>query len=67
MMPPHQKRVLEEKEQLDERIEKLEGYLDDTDRVAKLSPDERELLGRQLSAMQEYSAILEERISLFRQ
>jgi hypothetical protein len=66
-MPPYQKRVLDEKEQLDERIEKLEGYLDDTDRVAKLSPDEQELLGRQLSAMQEYSAILEERISLFRQ
>lgn len=63
-MAPHQERVVIEKQELDEKIEKLAafrgGHL-----FASLPADEQERLVRQHSCMVEYSGILGERIAAF--
>lgn len=65
-MQAHQLRVVEEKKQLDERIEALydfivvfQGFFETLDK------DEQERLKRQLEIMKQYSEILEERIKHF--
>jgi hypothetical protein len=60
----HQQRVVDEKEALDEKIGKLIAFLD-TQIYGGLPPAERERLGRQLGLMQQYSAVLNERIWAF--
>ena len=62
---PHQKRVIDEKNELYEKIHKLELFVDGP--IFKDLPENREkhLLLHQLSAMDAYSLILGERISLF--
>lgn len=57
---PYQQRVVEEREQLDERISKLEAFIEGLD--ASLAKDV-DLLRCQLYAMRSYHAILSERIS----
>ena len=61
---PHQQRVVEEKYQLDEKLEKLCEFLI-TDLFKTLSIDEQSRLHRQQSAMMLYSGILKERIAAF--
>lgn len=63
-MSPHEERVIEELKELKIKIGKLSGFIE-TLTFAKLAPREKELLYRQLSAMQDYADILEKRINLF--
>lgn len=58
---PHQLRVVREKFELDEKIEKLASFCK-TQLFQSLHPDERQRLYQQLEAMEEYSRILGERI-----
>lgn len=63
-MEPHQERVVKEKSELDEKIGKLVPFLK-TSIFAGLPEEEKDRLGRQLGIMQQYSDILNERISAF--
>lgn len=63
-MQPHQKRVIDEKKDLDTKIEALSTFIG-TPTYHTLSHEDQFLLRRQLVAMSEYSAILRERIDLF--
>ena len=63
-LPPHQKRVIDEKRELDERKEKLEAFFE-TPTFAQLDADEQGRLHAQRGAMAAYARILGERISVF--
>ena len=63
-MQAYQERVLNEKAELDLRLEKLRAfYLDPL--FASLPTDEQERLSRQAEVMQQYSEILGQRIAHF--
>lgn len=64
MMQPHQERVVKEKEELDEKREKLTGFIGGKI-YRELNAAEQSRLNRQLEAMTLYSNILGERISNF--
>ena len=61
---PHQKRVIDEKSELDAKLDKLVPFLS-SDTCHSLSFDERSRLKRQADVMAEYSTILGERIASF--
>jgi hypothetical protein len=63
-LPPYQKRVIDEKRELDERKEKLEAFFD-TPTFAQLDADEQGRLHAQRGAMAAYSRILCVRIAGF--
>lgn len=63
-LPPHQQRVLDERDALNEKIAKLAGFFDTTI-FAGLDEAEKSRLERQEEAMVTYSKILEERIAAF--
>ena len=63
-MDAYMQRVVEEKEQLDERIGKLAAFLYSNNGGA-LGAEEYNLLDCQLKIMTEYSRILRERINLY--
>jgi hypothetical protein len=63
-MHPHQERVVTEKAELDEKIGKLVPFLK-TSICGRLPAAEQERLGRQLGLMQQYSDLLNERITAF--
>jgi hypothetical protein len=63
-LPPHQKRVIDEKCELDERKDKLEAFFE-TPTFAQLDDVEQGRLHAQRNAMAAYSRILGERISAF--
>jgi hypothetical protein len=63
-MQPHQKRVIDEKKELDDKIEALTNFIG-TPTYHSITHQDQFLLRRQLVAMSEYSAILRERIDLF--
>ncbi len=63
-MKPHQERVVTEKSQLDEKIDKLRAFLSG-DVFLTLPGDERARLSCQLGHMQGYSAVLGDRIAAF--
>jgi hypothetical protein len=56
-------RVIEEKAKLDEKIEKLEAFLN-SDRIDSVSVNHQYLLSMQLLAMQQYTHILDMRLQL---
>lgn len=60
-LQPHQQRVVEEAEQLDDRIAKLQSFLD-SEKSANVDGHERTLLGSQLQAMRTYSSFLHARM-----
>lgn len=65
-LPPHQQRVLDEKRELDEKLQKLTAFIS-SDKFVTIVPDEDER-GRlvcQEETMKVYSAILAERIAAF--
>lgn len=64
-MKPHQQRVIDEKEALDEKLLKLHEFICRNPVFEKLSGAEKELMREQVRVMDEYSDILEERIVLF--
>ena len=63
-MKASQQRVVEEKEALDEKIEKLAAFMG-TERFCALPEDEQLRMIRQRNVMVEYSGILGERIAAF--
>jgi electron transfer flavoprotein alpha/beta subunit len=63
-MQPYQQRVVEEAEQLDERIDKLFAFTAGP-QFRQVPEDERNRMLRQLRAMGAYSAVLHERIEAF--
>jgi hypothetical protein len=63
---PHQKRVVEEKQDLDDRLSRLRDFISTAGGVFKsLSDAEKDRLRRQEKAMTEYSNILQERVENF--
>lgn len=62
---PHQERVVKEKADLDERLNKLEAFIEG-DAYDALPIDERHLLQSQAVYMRNYSIILGHRIAYFR-
>jgi len=63
-LPAYQARVVQEKQELDDKIEKLDNFLL-SELFQKLPDAEQERLDRQLSIMKDYSAVLGERIAAF--
>ncbi len=61
---PHQQRVLDEKRDLDARLEKLRAFFGNPT-FGMLPEDEQHLLIRQSEVMAQYSSILEARIAAF--
>ena len=69
-MQPHQQRVVDEKTELDAKLEKLKAFIGNSGLNPSaifegLPPAERSRLVRQASIMEEYSDILRERIAQF--
>lgn len=64
-MRPHEERVVNEKAELDEKIAKLEAFINFDGRFVALSPLECELLRQQRDYMHGYSNILGARIAAF--
>jgi len=65
-LAPYQKRVLDECEELDGRLESLHVFIEDSPVFRGLSKIEQRLLVDQRHAMTVYRDILRERIKLFR-
>lgn len=63
-MQPHQERVVTEKRELDDRLEKLRAFIE-TPVFAGLDPAEKGRLWQQVGVMQWYSEILGARIAAF--
>ena len=63
-LQPHQQRVVAEKTELDEKLTKLDAF-GRTALFASLPADEQGRLNRQHSLMEQYSAVLGERIAAF--
>lgn len=63
-MQPHQQRVVDEKNELDDKLTKLKAF-HSTQLFAGLDPDERDRLHSQAEYMGKYSDILAERIAAF--
>lgn len=63
-MQPHQQRVVDEKSELDSKLQKLESFLGGPI-FQSLSNEERVLLVEQSEAMKVYLDILARRIALF--
>lgn len=64
-VPHHQQRVLDEKQELDLRITRLDEFIERSPVFAQVPSDEQARLKRQLDVMHEFSAILGERIAKF--
>ena len=63
-MQPHQQRVVDEKAELDAKVERLKAFWDNP--VFNTLPDaEKERLERQSNIMDQYSQVLGERIAAF--
>jgi hypothetical protein len=65
MMQPYQQRVVEERKELDEKIDKLDKFIAGNEIFAALPPDEKYRLRDQLRIMMRYSSVLGERIEHF--
>ena len=63
-MLPHQQRVVDEKEALDDKLSKLNAFTE-TPLFSGLDEANTMLLLKQLRVMEQYSEILAERIKLF--
>lgn len=63
-LKPHQERVVQEKAELDDKLAKLDSF-GRTPVFASLPAAEQGRLNRQYSLMEQYSAVLGERIAAF--
>lgn len=63
-LQPHQQRVVDEKRELDDRIEKMNAFFR-TPTFHGLDAAEQGRLSRQAGIMMQYSAVLSERIAAF--
>lgn len=64
LLQPHQQRVVQEKTELDSKMDKLSAFVD-TPVFASLPEAEKERLARQLYHMGQYREVLFERIAAF--
>ncbi|WP_240154239.1 PGDYG domain-containing protein [Comamonas sp. Tr-654] len=64
-LPPYRQRVLDEKQELDIRITRLDEFILRNALFRELDPEEQARMRRQLDVMRELSVILGERISAF--
>ena len=64
-MQPHQERVVNEKKELDEKLDKLKAFIETSSVFKSLPDDERRRLELQFDVMTEYSSILSQRIAAF--
>lgn len=64
-MLPHQERVILEKKELDDKIDKLSKFIYINNAFDDLEKVEKESLIKQLNVMKEYSSVLQERIWRF--
>ncbi|WP_253279327.1 crAss001_48 related protein [Comamonas testosteroni] len=64
-LPPHQQHVLDEKQELDIRITRLDEFILRNALFRQLDPEEQARMRRQLDVMRELSVILGEGISAF--
>ena len=64
-MQPHQQRVIDEKQELDDKIEKLTAFISFSDIFKELPGMDQLLLHDQLTHMCNYSLTLEKRITRF--
>jgi hypothetical protein len=66
-LQPHQQRVVIEKQELDEKLEKLLSFIDAGNGpiFSKLVTEERQRLTMQARIMKEYSDVLADRIAAF--
>lgn len=66
-LPPHQQRVVQEKEELDEKLSKLSAFIDSPNfTITVKDEDETARLVCQEEIMKYYSEILAERIASFK-
>jgi hypothetical protein len=65
LLLPHEQRMIEEKEQLNEKIEKLQAFLENKAPLIGMEPYDLNLLRHQLRTMFSYSEVLGMRISRF--
>lgn len=63
-MKPHEERVVQEKKDLDEKLTKLQTFVDGPV-FSQIAPQDRDLLLRQRSHMRKYSEVLGLRIARF--
>ena len=63
-MEPHQQRVIDERNELDDKIDKLARFMK-SEMLVSLPVDEQDRLDKQLKIMWEYSSILQERMAAF--
>lgn len=64
-MQPHQQRVVDERKELTEKLDKLKAFIETNPVFKTLSTDEQGRLNRQFDVMAEYSSILGQRIAAF--
>lgn len=64
-LQPHQQRVVDEKTELDDKINKLSSFISENPIYGKLPEIDQELLSKQYSVMQEYSDLLAHRVARF--
>lgn len=65
VLAPHQKRVVEEKAELDKKIQALSDFIYKNEAFHKVDVEEQRRLVEQLTVMSNYSGILGERIAAF--
>lgn len=63
-MQAHEQRVIEEKKELDQKLEKLNAFTG-TPTFSALGEEDTMLLLKQLRVMEQYSSILQQRIDRF--
>jgi hypothetical protein len=64
-MTDYQKRVLQEKEELDVKIKNLQSFMETNEIFPTLNEFEKRDLGEQLNVMRHYSLVLQSRINRF--
>jgi len=64
-IPPHQQRVIDERNELETKAKKLSDFIGLSPIFPTLAPEEQELLRVQCEVMWQYFEILQKRIGLF--
>lgn len=60
--PPHIQRIVDEAEELNEKIKKLDAFIKDNPIFKEQSAIDQQLMKRQLTVMEEYLEILDMRL-----
>jgi hypothetical protein len=66
MPQPHEQRVIEEREALDEKLQKLSTFIETSETFRVLGRVDQHILMRQRTLMREYSVVLGLRIDRFK-